>query len=104
MIPQGRPSSPPSDGIYVFITFSTTVDGVFGRHPNAFPWMAYGVRFSEGKPIDLCFGSRPIQVLEDVMVRQVKEVLIIETEEMNLARRRELAEMLAVKNIELIDV
>ncbi len=104
MIPQGRLLDPPPDGTYVLIAFSTTVDGVFGRRPNAFPWIAYGVRFFAGERMDLCFGTRPIQVLEDVMVREIKEVLIIGTEEMNLARLRELAEMLAVKNIELIDV
>ena len=100
VIPVKPLSAPLPDGDYAFVRFRALNEDILGSYPNPFPWLGVVVRFSEGRYVELCRGSN----LPDILGQNnVKEVLIIDSE-MLLSRRRELAEILAVKNIELIDV
>lgn len=100
VIPPEPLSSPLPDGDYTLVRFRSLNEDNFGSHPNPFPWLGVVVRFSGGTWTELCRGSNLADLLGQ---RGIKEVLVIDSE-MSINRRRELAEMLAVKNIELIDV
>lgn len=101
-IPLEPLSAPLPDGDYALICFrgKWTKDDRFGMTiPNPFPWWVSVVRFSGGLCDDRHSGSN----IPDILSRDgesIKEVLIIE---MSTECRRQLDQILAEKNIELID-
>lgn len=98
-IPLEPLSAPLPDGYYALVCFRGNSQVVSGFQViNPFPWWASVVHFSGGLCDDRYSGSNVAEVLSR---DNLKEVLVIE---MSLAHRRELDEMLALKNIELIDV
>lgn len=104
VIPLDPLSAPLPDGDYALICFKGlySTNNRFGfTLTNPFPWWVSVVHFSDGLCDDRYSGSN----VADILARgSLDEVLIIDNGMMTLSRRRELAEMLAVKNIELIDV